>query len=178
MSIRCPNCPNIFQPTSATKPQWTQLKSLLRGNCHPSRVTSEIFQLLSGAENDLQRCEAKIARQQSYISTYSRSRTNVRCCSVTLMDINPSSRLSPVRKLPPEILRQIFQYVCTENRLDKEQPDIPGLILGQVSFHWRSIALSTRPFWSTIVVNAESAPFSTNGHRPLGFCWKSRTRIH
>ncbi|KAJ7585685.1 hypothetical protein C8J56DRAFT_828828 [Mycena floridula] len=141
------NCPNIFQPTSATKSQWTQLKSLLRGNCHPSRSIAEISQLLFGAENDLQRCNAEISRQQSYLLLLQNQRAMLQRHVEGY-----KSLASPFRQIPPEILRQIFQFVCTENRLDHDIAHIPGLILTHVSPHWRSVSMSTKSLWSTIVL--------------------------
>ncbi|KAJ7585686.1 hypothetical protein C8J56DRAFT_948658 [Mycena floridula] len=143
----CLDCPNIFQPTSATKAQWIQLKSLLRGNSHPSRSPAEILQLLSGAETDLQRCDAEIVRQQSYLFSLQNQRVMLQRHVEGY-----KSLVSPIRKIPPEILRQIFQHVCLENRLDRggSRDRIPGLKLARVCSQWLSISLATKSLWSTI----------------------------
>ncbi|KAJ7596277.1 hypothetical protein C8J56DRAFT_772831, partial [Mycena floridula] len=45
------------------------------------------------------------------------------------------SLISPIRKFPPEIIRQIFEHFCTENRLDKAGINIPALVLSRVYSH-------------------------------------------
>ncbi|KDQ65170.1 hypothetical protein JAAARDRAFT_84583, partial [Jaapia argillacea MUCL 33604] len=51
------------------------------------------------------------------------------------------SLLSPIRRLPPEILSKIF-LMCLD-----EVEEIQVLWLTEVCFHWREVALSTPTLW-------------------------------
>ncbi|KAJ7596482.1 hypothetical protein C8J56DRAFT_1158560 [Mycena floridula] len=130
---------------SATELEWEQLYFRLRENAHPSRlVFPEISQLLSAAEDDLQRCNAEVAKQQAYlVSLQTHSRILQRQVD------GYHSLFSPIRKLPPEILRQIFVQRAG-NRFGSLVIDIPGLRIAQVCSHWRNVALDTKSLWSII----------------------------
>ncbi|KAJ7154233.1 hypothetical protein C8R46DRAFT_447366 [Mycena filopes] len=86
--------------------------------------------------------------------------------------------MSPIRRLPPEILGEIFLYftpvLCTDlrtnhqsrsSRSDPRPSEIPWY-LGQICQYWRRVALSLRPLWSVFDLSygrrskkLESIPF-------------------
>ncbi|KAJ7593530.1 hypothetical protein C8J56DRAFT_931286 [Mycena floridula] len=160
----CCNCPDKFQQNSATEAQWQQLQSLLRGNCHPYHSSfSDIPHLLSTAIDDLQRCNGEIAKQQLYLASLQKQQ------KILERHVQGyQSLISPIRKVPPEILQQIFILVCTENRFDRDEINIPGLILSQVCSHWRLVCFDTTEVWSTIsICTAQSHPCSNQAVRFL-----------
>ncbi|KAJ7154244.1 hypothetical protein C8R46DRAFT_447634 [Mycena filopes] len=63
--------------------------------------------------------------------------------------------MSPIRRLPPEILGEIFLYftpvLCADlrrsSRFDPRPSEVPWY-LGQVCQYWRRVAVSLRPLWS------------------------------
>ncbi|KAJ7596361.1 hypothetical protein C8J56DRAFT_286863 [Mycena floridula] len=57
--------------------------------------------------------------------------------------------LSAFRDIPPELLSDIFSYVCLENSI-YSQLYIPGLTLSRVSPTWRNVAFATAQLWSAI----------------------------
>ena len=59
------------------------------------------------------------------------------------------SLIAPIRRLPPEILTEIFVHYATENEIGAHT-HIPGLTLAAVSSHWRSMSLTTPALWTTI----------------------------
>ncbi|KAJ7593487.1 hypothetical protein C8J56DRAFT_931188 [Mycena floridula] len=151
LSARCYNCPDQFQRNSATEAQSEQLQSLLRGNCHPYHSpSSNIPKLLSTTKDDLQRCNDEIAKQQLYLTSLQKQREILECYIHGY-----ESLISPIRKLPFEVLQQTFLHICRENLLDMDGIRIPGLILAHVCSHWRSICFDTREIWSTISINIQ-----------------------
>ncbi|KAJ7114045.1 hypothetical protein C8R44DRAFT_553372, partial [Mycena epipterygia] len=54
--------------------------------------------------------------------------------------------LSPIRRLPPEILLQVFLLCAPLNRLTRR--DL--LQLSQVCAHWRALVLGTPVFWRAV----------------------------
>ncbi|KAJ7593489.1 hypothetical protein C8J56DRAFT_857214 [Mycena floridula] len=161
LSARCYNCPDKFQQKSATESQWQQLQLLLRENCHPYySSSSDIPQLLSTTKDDLQRCNDEITKQQLYLVSLQKQR-NILERHVQGYE----SLFSPIRKLPPEILRQILLLVGDENRFDQKGISIPGLILARVCSHWRAVCSEIKRLWSTIILDPEPYPRDP-GHSP------------
>ncbi|KAJ7616987.1 hypothetical protein DFH06DRAFT_1306934 [Mycena polygramma] len=61
--------------------------------------------------------------------------------------------LSPVRRLPPEIICEIFSWTLPQTRRVAGSPPIgPPWYLGQISRRWREIALTIPSLWSSITV--------------------------
>ncbi|KAJ7312512.1 hypothetical protein DFH08DRAFT_943647 [Mycena albidolilacea] len=65
--------------------------------------------------------------------------------------------LSPLRRMPPELLREIFSWALPSNAeaLDVGRFDIGQApwLLTQISSRWRAIALSTPSLWSRIAID-------------------------
>ncbi|KAJ7115356.1 hypothetical protein C8R44DRAFT_223341 [Mycena epipterygia] len=67
-----------------------------------------------------------------------------------------SSRLAPIRRLPPEILSSIFIDPSLHTSISRGAYSLAGRGLDPitaVSFHWRSTALSTPRFWSILTIS-------------------------
>ncbi|EEB96130.1 hypothetical protein MPER_04790 [Moniliophthora perniciosa FA553] len=57
--------------------------------------------------------------------------------------------LSPIHRLPPEVIVQVFTEVCDKNELYKKK--LPSaLALSRVCGRWRDIALATPRLWSSL----------------------------
>lgn len=56
---------------------------------------------------------------------------------------------APIRRLPPELLAQIFFESVSVGDLDNLNPTACPLVLSHVSRRWRAIALSTPLLWTT-----------------------------
>ncbi|KAJ7239601.1 hypothetical protein B0H12DRAFT_1025164, partial [Mycena haematopus] len=59
--------------------------------------------------------------------------------------------LSPLRRMPPEILGEIFLWTIPLD-LDDERT-YSAWILTHISRRWREIAVSTSPLWSLVVID-------------------------
>ncbi|KAJ7599860.1 hypothetical protein C8J56DRAFT_846510, partial [Mycena floridula] len=150
--MACTKCGSSgrFQPTTATQARWAELKSLLREAntiSHP-----EVPQLLRGVNDDLRRCEAELRKQKAYIISLENQKK--------MLEQHVSgyqSLLSPIRTIPPEILRAIVSNACVgvESNVDDLRISIPALTLAGVCTRWRDIAFSTPECWSAISLSAE-----------------------
>ncbi|KAK1225830.1 hypothetical protein PQX77_011241 [Marasmius sp. AFHP31] len=84
------------------------------------------------------------------------------------------SILHPIRRLPPEILAEIFR-ICTFGNMDLEYTDFPGSLdtrkapwtLSQVCQTWRSVATSTSSLWTRVDVMSDTISRS----------WESRVML-
>ncbi|KAL0564759.1 hypothetical protein V5O48_017278 [Marasmius crinis-equi] len=60
--------------------------------------------------------------------------------------------LSPIHRLPSEVLLEIFQHCCHTNTLSDPQVP-PALALSRVCGRWRDIAVSSPRLWSSITIS-------------------------
>ena len=95
--------------------------------------------------------------------------------------------LSPIRRLPPELLSEIF-HNCLPQNYDGEAAHKAVMLPSHVCQHWRDVALSTPTLWTNIVLrvtdkNFESRValvttwFSRSGGSPLSFTLKGYENV-
>ncbi|KAJ6458894.1 hypothetical protein DFH09DRAFT_1062962 [Mycena vulgaris] len=61
--------------------------------------------------------------------------------------------LSPIRRVPPEVLCEIFLHCLPKTTYIQASVAHCPLLLTQVSSNWRSVALATPALWTSIAVN-------------------------
>lgn len=142
-STRCPACESALELVNGSSHEtWKTLKSLLRGNAHPSTSpTSHIVQLLGQAETDIERCDVELGRLQQLIDQLEFKKVALKSHVEGY-----KSLLTPIRKLPSELLREVFLFVCCNNTIKSKDEecivDVPGIAISQTCAHWRALALS------------------------------------
>ncbi|KAK7031825.1 hypothetical protein R3P38DRAFT_2925792 [Favolaschia claudopus] len=79
--------------------------------------------------------------------------------------------LSPLRRLPPEILAEIFTWTMPSARTSSLRRGFSARespwLLTHVSSHWRAVAISTPILWSLITIFFYSAKRSLNSLYPI-----------
>ncbi|KAJ6457082.1 hypothetical protein C8R47DRAFT_175005 [Mycena vitilis] len=134
----CSNCDYSFEHVQY---RLDSVISALRQNYSPEATTAkEILRIIDGVDSQLVYFDYEISRIQSILGPLLQQRADLetyqRCCT---------SALSPIRKLPPEILQTIFIASASS------KPDaLP--VVGQVSQYWRDIVIGTPKLWSNISV--------------------------
>ena len=108
----------------------------------------ELDELVSQAEKELTACDEAIFKLQEKIIAFQNQKGTLRD-HISLA----KSLVAPIRKCPPEILRQIFLAHGITNILGSKRVDIPGFKLMSVCSHWRSIAMATAALWNDITVS-------------------------
>ncbi|KAF9066383.1 hypothetical protein BDP27DRAFT_1227612, partial [Rhodocollybia butyracea] len=70
--------------------------------------------------------------------------------------------LSPIRKLPNELLSRIFQSVCQQKSNEITSSFnitcLPTMAISLVCFRWRELALSSPSLWANLMVQVSSRP--------------------
>ncbi|KAJ7732714.1 hypothetical protein B0H16DRAFT_1893022 [Mycena metata] len=61
--------------------------------------------------------------------------------------------LSPIRRIPPEVLGEIFWYCLPREAFVKPSPTLSPLLLTQISSNWRCVALATPSLWTSLAIN-------------------------
>ncbi|TFK34143.1 hypothetical protein BDQ12DRAFT_657206, partial [Crucibulum laeve] len=89
---------------------------------------------------EIQNLDAQISKTKELLSQLVSHRERI----VAYVDAHKSV-LSPIRRLPPEILTLIFLHISSPIRVD--QPDFFPWNVTRVSALWRSVMLSTKEVW-------------------------------
>ncbi|THU76969.1 hypothetical protein K435DRAFT_703528, partial [Dendrothele bispora CBS 962.96] len=126
-------------------------KEKLHGRYTPTDLESTTISRL------IKECEADLGKFQKEIdmlrSTTVKLERDMHTLELYLQDLRCIS--SPIRKLPPEILIDIFRHVCCSD-IDKKGGndlrsrkvrDVPTLVLTSVCSAWREIVISTPSLW-------------------------------
>ncbi|KAJ7609099.1 hypothetical protein FB45DRAFT_1067125 [Roridomyces roridus] len=153
MASSCPECgsPNMPKPqtipaTTETLERW---QHLVTSNDTPAGAELAFIQSVvsdSGARLDY--LDSEISRLQDRLDQLQGERTRLSAYH----SLN-TSILSPLRRMPPEILVQIFVWTLPtshERSGDVYDTQRSPWTLAQVSSRWREIALSTPSLWSMI----------------------------
>ncbi|KAJ7483463.1 hypothetical protein FB451DRAFT_1364382 [Mycena latifolia] len=108
-------------------------------------VVSNTGARLADVENEISRLQARLQQleeERAKLSSYY-ARNN--------------AILSPLRRMPPEVLGEIFSWTLPPDRHGFERlkfnTNSSPWLLAQISSRWRAVALSTPSLWSSIVIN-------------------------
>ncbi|KAF5392990.1 hypothetical protein D9757_001160 [Collybiopsis confluens] len=157
MSIRpCTQCSeNIFHPRISLN--FTSLHDRLRSEAGPASVQSDELALtLNNAELDLQDYEAEINRLEARVLFLSTQKKRLREYADRVKTL-----LSPIRKLPNELLRKVFDLNCEVNHFMVSELPVstvfssrraPAMAISHVCSRWRKHALAMPDIWSRIAL--------------------------
>lgn len=169
----CKNCDISFQTLSKAKA--ADLEARLRCNHRASSLESAQFaDLLSEVKNDYFRCDTEISRLHSMIIHLENKRGQLK----RRME-GYQSLVSPIRRLPTEVLTNIFFRCCGNNELTHSAGEpwlTSALSLGMVCAYWREIMLSTPQLWSVISITAHFHPYTTRPRIELLDLYLERSR--
>ncbi|KAF8191616.1 hypothetical protein K438DRAFT_1675693 [Mycena galopus ATCC 62051] len=137
-TILCEHCDYPFEQISYDV---DSALSALRQNYTPEGVPNfEIIMTIAEIESHLERYDLEISRLKSILADFQLQRARLQqyqeCCR---------SAISPIRKVPPEVLGIIF-LAC----VDSEPNVIPAVV--QVCRHWRDIVEGSPRLWSNICI--------------------------
>jgi hypothetical protein len=129
--------------------------SKLRQGYRVTDVEKEtLHNLTSGAEAEAKLIDTEISRLRALILELENSRDlllNTACQARSL--------IAPIRKLPPEILGEIFFLTYSPIHLSddwyKTTAHPPTVVAGNVCSSWHAIAISTQKLWSCITITLE-----------------------
>ncbi|KAH7877049.1 uncharacterized protein C8R40DRAFT_1264269 [Lentinula edodes] len=143
-------------------PDFTEILSRIRSGYYPFGLEHSAYSnLLANAQINLDRCQNKLDRLVDVHETLEAHKQFLRA-HITLI----SSLCSPIRKLPRELLEDIFEYVCCtgvgnhiapgaryyrdqRRKVRSNVARLPTLDLGQVCHYWNSIICSLPVLWSS-----------------------------
>ncbi|KAK7062791.1 hypothetical protein VNI00_000281 [Paramarasmius palmivorus] len=121
------------------------MKRLFRNTVSPGdRLV--ITQYLWDAERDLKECQAEINRLKMAIITLESRREGLKKSMERYRSL-----LSPIHKMPPEILLNIFTFACEQNEMYPSRIP-PAASISMVCGRWRDVAFAAPSLWSAISI--------------------------
>ncbi|KAE9410228.1 hypothetical protein BT96DRAFT_367176 [Gymnopus androsaceus JB14] len=113
---------------------------------------------------ELRRLQRELEAQQDLLEVYM---TGIR------------SAMSPIHQLPPELLGEIFKYICCGDIginciISKSEKQLPTLVISGVCSRWYNVVNSMPVLWSSFGSKALDSP-STLSHLKL---FLERSRLH
>ncbi|KAL0578165.1 hypothetical protein V5O48_003831 [Marasmius crinis-equi] len=125
----------------------TEMRNLFRHTITSSERAS-ITQYILDAENDVKDYQAEINRLKTTIWALENKKDALKKSMKRFKFL-----LSPVYRLPPEILITIFDFCCDTNELQAKDDHFPmALTLSRVCGRWRDILLSTPRLWTSLSI--------------------------
>ncbi|KAK7026136.1 hypothetical protein VNI00_015711 [Paramarasmius palmivorus] len=151
--LLCDRCNNYFIPNPELHRYPKDLSGILRLNVPPSDTdASKTAIFLRDVESELRRYNEELSRLRLLSQQLEIQRKEL-----LKKAVQHRSWLSPIRKLPVEILQTIFLHVCPTNSShslvidsDKAFRDAPAYKLSCVSFHWKTVASGLPRLWSSL----------------------------
>ncbi|KAJ7602298.1 hypothetical protein DFH06DRAFT_1259087 [Mycena polygramma] len=144
----CFTCGCGFMPSAIpTDAQTQELQQLLHSNAIPSDV-SLLQNTIAAASSELERYGAEIQRVYNTFRSLLSSRS-----TLAAYESGCRSLCAPIRRLPPELLVEIFDICSVDTTADEfDRVSKRKLLqLSQVCAHWRKLAIGTPQLWSTIL---------------------------
>ncbi|KAJ7154847.1 hypothetical protein C8R43DRAFT_438354 [Mycena crocata] len=126
------------------------LAEIIHGNRPPTDSQYRHIQcMLDAALPKLQGLDESILKASRVLSDLEHQKSHLRNCVTSL-----KAALSPIRRLPSEILVEIFMF-CRSHSLQSEtysiaDPREAPMLLGQISSHWRSVCHGTPLLWDQL----------------------------
>ncbi|KAK7049395.1 hypothetical protein VNI00_005996 [Paramarasmius palmivorus] len=119
------------------------IERLFRTTITPSQH-SLVSQYLVDAEAEIKRHEIQIDKLRSSIVLLENKRSNLSKKAVKYRTL-----LSPVHRIPPEVLEKVFSFACEGSTL---QTDLipPPILLSGVCGRWRDITLAMPSLWTSV----------------------------
>ncbi|KAJ7609010.1 hypothetical protein FB45DRAFT_945111 [Roridomyces roridus] len=156
MASSCPECGSLYIPTAETIPATTktlaQWQRLVKSNDAPgSAELAFIRSVVSDTGARLDFLDSEISRLRDRLEQLQAERAQLSEYHSQNMGIQ-----SPLRRMPPEVLVQIFRWTLPtfcerEGNPESEAKSSPWM-LAQISSRWREISLSTASLWSAVHV--------------------------
>jgi hypothetical protein len=140
---------------------------IVYSNSIPTLAESQAIQeTLRTTDADIAELDTEISRVQSILERLQDQRQ-----SLHEFRTSHSALLSPIRRLAPELLSEIFRHCLPCPYLSPHSHSVP-LLLAQICYLWRQVALSTPALWSSLFLNLD---FANRGMAALVPIWLSRS---
>ncbi|KAJ7677722.1 hypothetical protein DFH06DRAFT_1465627 [Mycena polygramma] len=147
-------------------------ENILHTNHAPSDAERDnIHDLVNGWRKKLSHFNAEIAGLQSLIDVATRQRDELRQCIDAHLAL-----VSPARRLPDDIIREIFMVAVPPGRNSSLSANEAPLMLCHICSSWRGIGFSTPRLWASVHI-VIPAPFRVPRLIDMATTWLQRSGV-
>ncbi|KAL0570491.1 hypothetical protein V5O48_011470 [Marasmius crinis-equi] len=166
-SLICPHCSSLLDgastATNTIQPPSAAAERLANSNEPPLDSSQDYENNLAQTQAHLKLVAAEIARMEKNLRVLQEKRDRLNGFVDTYKRI-----LQPIRRLPEDVLREVFRMSTDDGsshmdlfrswkgvttRTDSLSPHQTPWKLGQISHHWREVALSYSLLWSFVAID-------------------------
>ncbi|KAE9409992.1 hypothetical protein BT96DRAFT_805823, partial [Gymnopus androsaceus JB14] len=147
----------------------------MRSGYSPDGLERAVYsKLLDNAQTDLDRCQSELRRLQDLSREIEAQKELLEAYMAGISCI-----MSPIHKLPQEMLGEIFQYLCCgdigANRIHTaDLRRLPTLILSCVCIRWYGLVTTMPALWSSFAICSLDSPSTSS----LVDLFLARSRSH
>jgi F-box-like len=142
-SALCANCG--YTVANDMELPTTPVLDLLGGNYVASESQAQmICDTISSVRAGFSRLESEITRLSAVLDGLTAKHDAFQIYTHSLVAL-----VAPIRRLPPEVLSEIFLHYNDENNISDLRLNMAPLLLGGVCSRWRTVALSTPRLWTS-----------------------------
>ncbi|KIY73369.1 hypothetical protein CYLTODRAFT_417055 [Cylindrobasidium torrendii FP15055 ss-10] len=174
MAPKCTTCGHHDEMPSNLPPRSQRMSELLSSNACPLQVEEASFRAeLPVRHSRIARLEEEISAAQAKLHSLVRRR---RMEHRDLNDIQ--TVLHPIRRLPPDILNEIFAICLDEQDPRADSLDTNGMpwVLVQVCGTWRAAGIRASRLWSRVHVSFDTLALHPHPERLVHVLWLQISR--
>ncbi|KIJ64358.1 hypothetical protein HYDPIDRAFT_112355 [Hydnomerulius pinastri MD-312] len=145
--------PSLARSRTAMDPKIpSSISRLFHTNSVPSPMDAqEINELLAERNQELSVVSKEIERARAEVQRLENKHAEVQGVVHEL-----EALMSPVRRMPTDIMAKIFEHAVRDQDMPKPDPRLAPLLLGQICHSWRSLLFSLPCLWTTLQVDFPS----------------------
>ncbi|KAF7304175.1 F-box domain-containing protein [Mycena indigotica] len=169
MSRRSPSTEPFSSVNLPTEEQWDTIQDLCRANSAPSgAVATHTEAILEEGSTDLELYDEQLERYEEEIAALKEAYDAVAGERDVLRAYMMACRstLAPIRRLPPELLLEIFKHMSPTKKTylaDRSSIYSEGIsdlsTVAEVCVHWRRIIIGTPVLWSNMNMRSQGSDF-------------------
>ncbi|KAE9410236.1 hypothetical protein BT96DRAFT_847016 [Gymnopus androsaceus JB14] len=170
----CAKCGDSFQ-FDLQQLKYDETIRRVRSGYSPDEPERAFYsKLLDDAQRDMDRCQLELRRLQSLLRELEWQQDRVEAYVAGVRSI-----MSPIHKLPLELLGEIFKYICCGDIgvnciISKAEKQLPTLAVSGVCIRWYNLVTSMPVLWSSFGSKALDNPSNPS----LFKLFLERSRLH
>lgn len=153
MSIRCSNCRHPCGIHTREFRRRSNLSlSLIRSDFVPSPMEQEVInQTIQETHSEIESLDDEILQVEALFSRLTEQKRDL-----VAFTRGQQSLLSPIRRIPAEILGDIFLYCCPAINIGNWRGNSLVWQLGEVCYYWRTVIMSLHEIWARMDITMQA----------------------
>lgn len=170
----CTKCGDSVQ-FHLNKLQYDETIHRVRSGYSPDELERAVYsKLLDDTQTEMYHCQSELRRLRDLTGTLEAQEKLLKAHMAGIRSI-----MSPIQKLPQEILDEIFKYICCSgdtnpNWISRDEKHLPTITISRVCIRWYNLVMSTPALWSSF----GTQDFGSSSTSSLFDRFLERSRFH